>query len=787
MSSVFPDQTYKDVGWYSLLQHLAARCLSASGQKYARSIRPFSQPNDASLRSQEITQMKSVHDQGQILPLGFPDVAHVLQGILLGNEVDTKEIYVLAGVIRQKQRICHILTEKSLDLLLAHVKPLPNQEKLAAEIEQVLDENGQIRENASSVLQKTNRRIQQLHTEAAKQAQHLLSRADLEHVWQEKFVTQREGRYVLPVRAEAKLAIRGLVQDRSASGATVFVEPDALLDANNQLKLALLEKQAEEQRLLRELINHIASAAQALLQALEVMAVLDAIQACARLAADLHAQPVQTTPLAMGIQLHNARHPLLQLQGIAVIPTNVSLLISHALVISGPNAGGKTVVLKLVGLLACMIRAGLHLPVQEGSCIPWFESIFTDIGDDQSIERNVSTFSAHIQKIVLFLTHSNESTLLLVDEIATGTDPDQGAALAQALLEDFLQQGTTILATTHYPSLKWVAAQNNCFVNASVGFDFDELRPTYHLHMHVPGASETLPVAQKGGIPKQTIERTQQLISSQQVELDRMLQIVQQKQEDVTLLEQRVLQERKLLHDKEQQVDSLSQQLHAERQRIRQRIYDESITALQQTRKQIEELRESVKRQATQPTKVDASSLRKQLDHLSHTIRSTPTNHPMPYMPVQTLQAGDAVVVPHLAKTGILLHPPNLTGHVVVQLGAMKTQVLATQVQRTTPVPAKKSKSSILSVTSEVPVVRTVTNSLDVRGQRAEEAIARAEKFIDQALLQNQTIVFLIHGHGTGALRQALRSHFAAHASINKMTAADPDQGGEGVTVLFLQ
>jgi DNA mismatch repair protein MutS2 len=839
-------KTCADLGWSQLVEHIVSRCHTTRGQELARVLGPLPTLDAARLRQEEIREARALQDAGEPMPFGgICDVLPALQrshkgGVLLPTELTDIAATLRAGVRLRR----HLIARKQqVPRLYGHAEHLHELPEVSGPIADAFDENSTLRDSASPALGPLRQRMNNLLTELQQRTDSLLQESHIAPHLQDRFVTQREDRYVVPVRADARTKIRGIVHGTSASGATVFVEPEEIIELNNRLKLAQLEVAEEERRILTELSERVQHAAPLIDGNLQGLAQLDLVEGAARLATDLRATAVELVPadalLASaagepaaardavsdgsgddgeragaggrlpGVDLRNARHPLMVLSGVDVVANDVVLPAFGSLVISGPNAGGKTVALKLTGLCALMARAGLHLPVQEGSSLPWFDRVLTDVGDDQSIEKNLSTFSAHVLNLCRFLAAAGPSTLILLDEIAVGTDPEQGAALAQAVLEALCQAQATVLVTTHYDRLKALAANDPRFCNASVGFDLKQLRPTYRLHLGIPGASSAVVVAERLGLPLPIVRRTSSLLSEGQTGVDRLMQALQSEREATHRLKTEAEAQRKEAKVARERADEALAEARAELLRARRKAHDEALSALQSARRELLDLKAALRAQADRARSSDSAAevqreqqqLQQRIGQLAHEVaaaapmREGPRGRaPRP----DELVLGARVYVPRLGGVGTIASDVT-RDKVVVQVGALRlhaevSELLVTE-EGARSRPSSRSPSTggagsggaTVSLATAPVLPRTPDATLDLRGERMPIAIARAEKFVDDALREQRSAVFILHGHGTGILRQSVRGHFASFPGVRRVRPADPEDGGDGVTVLELE
>ncbi|MCS6912816.1 MAG: endonuclease MutS2 [Myxococcales bacterium] len=794
MSVVISDKTRADLGWDVLLGHLADRCHTLRGKALAQQLSLLPTAEDAHARQAEIAEARGLADRGEGLPLGgVSDVSPSLERACKGGVLSPQELCDIGRTLEAGARLRrHLLCRgECVPRLMGRALLLTELRELATAIADALDESAELRDTASPALRALRQKVQALGAELSRRAESLLSEGHIEPHLQDRFVTQREGRYVLPVRADARTRVRGIVHGVSASGATVFVEPEEIIDLNNRLRLAQLEMADEERRILAELSRSVSEAAPRIRQNLEILTTLDLIAAAAQLSSDLRAVPVTLLPTGTGsIDLRNIRHPLLHLAGVQVVPSDLVCPAGGALVITGPNAGGKTVALKAVGLCVLMARAGLHCPVQEGSSLPLFEEVLTDIGDDQSLERSLSTFSAHVLNVRAFLERAGPGTLVLLDEVLSGTDPEQGAALAQAVLERLVALSATVVVTTHHDRLKALAATQPRFHNASVGYDMERLEPTYRLHLGVPGSSGALRVARRLGLPEEVVARAEALLGARQSDLEALLQLLSQERELLTAERQAAAEARRSAQVREQEAAQLLQEARAELRRARRAAHDEAVVALRRARQELEEAQRAVRLAREQPGRVEAlQEARQQIDRLA---REVATRAPEPDAPAgraataQDLVPGAEVLVPRMGARGTVLTEP-VRGKVVVQVGALRLSVEAAELRIPEgTVRPRGTASPTPAPAPRPPYVRTAETTLDLRGERVEAALALAEKFLDDALRQGLPAIYLLHGHGTGALRAALREHFRNHPAVAALRPASQSEGGDGVTILEL-
>jgi DNA mismatch repair protein MutS2 len=789
-----PDKTRADLGWSALLEELAGRARTRRGGMLARALEPMAL-DDARARHEEVAEARALRDVGEALPIdGVRDLDEALPraekgGILEGNLLRDVGSTAAAGA-----RVKHHLSAKS-PRLFGRAILIDELDELSEPIERSFDEgtvDGKVRlsDRASPALGALRRRASVVRDELERKVGSLLDSGHISDHLQDKFFTQREDRYVIPIRIDARARVRGIVHGTSQSGQTVFVEPEEIVELNNRLKLAELEVAEEERRILAELSALVAEALPRLKANLEILALLDLIDAAAKLSSDLRAVPPELVEEGP-VDLRRARHPLMILSSRECVPNDIVLGWGKTMVVSGPNAGGKTVALKTAGLSSLMALSGLHIAAQEGSRVPKLTAVLTDVGDDQSLERNLSTFSAHVLHLRDFLSAAEPGVLVLLDEVAVGTDPEQGAALAQAVLEGLAERGATTIVTTHYDRLKALAPRDPRFVNASVGFDVDKLQPTFQLHLGVPGASGAVVVARRLGLPERICARATSLAGESTTGLERLLL-------DVEAERRRIEDERKKTESERAEAERA--RVEAERRaeeakhklaQARRGAHDEAVETLRAARAELDRTRSVLRRSGGKITSAEISDVKKEIDAAASKLReAAPAPPPPPGRPATAadVKAGVEVFVAKLGGKGEVI---SVKGNkIMVQAGILKATVALEDVRildEKTPKSLRQQRghNAFDDLAPELKQERGFA-TIDVRGERVDAALGMAEKFLDDALRAGKEAVLVIHGHGTGKLRDALRDQLKGFPGVAGVRAGEPKEGGDGVTVILL-
>ena len=801
-------KTLADLGWPTLVDHWAKRCATKRGEASVRGDVMFAEVAAARERTTEVTEARGLYARGEPMPLGgILDIAAPIERVRKAAALEAAELVAVAGTGRALARLrTHLRAHAAVaPKLAARAEQLADLGHVFHPILEAFDADGKLVDHASDALGPLRKALASIKTTLEKRANEMLTDERFAPYLQDAYYTQREDRYVLPIRTDGKGFVRGIVHGTSQSHQTLFIEPEEMVDLNNRRKLAEAEVIDEERRILIKFSGWVAEEADGFAQSLAAAEVLDVIAAAALLAEDtVSAEPILDD--APRIALLHARHPLMLLADKRVVANDVTVAAGQTLLVSGPNAGGKTVALKTVGLAALMARAGLHLPAESGSAIGWFSSVVTDIGDAQNLEQDLSTFSGHMVNLRELLAAAAPGMLVLIDEIAVGTDPDQGAALAQATLEALAGKGITGIVTTHYERLKALAAADARFANASVGFDLERLEPTFKLHLGAPGSSGALQVARRMGIAADVVERARVLLGAEGVRVEELLANVADQR-------RRIEEERAVLLQELEAVESDRAAMRVHRDRTQARFekqtraaHGEALSALRAARREIEEIRKQVREKAAEAT---ADTVREATRALGAPGAAVAQHEPRRKLPPGTpaspeqLVAGAPVIVPKLGRCEVVAPPHD--GKVEVRLGAMRALVPVADVLLDSHRNARRAREERERIEADekpqgpsvvlvdgMPAggratARTIDSTIDVRGQRADEAVANVDRFLDESLMASRDVAFIVHGHGTGALRTAIRTHLTTHKGIQTFRAGEPNEGGDGITVAFLK
>ena len=785
--------------WPLLLDRIAGRCTSPAASAYVRALLPADTLEEARQRLRRMHDALELFNAGHPLPVReFPELGELFERVRADGVASGPELWALVGVLSLARDLRgYAKTHEGVaPNLAAAISSDPQLDRLRERLSICIDEGGAVADRASPELSRARSKVKDAQNELKRRLGQLLGRfADL---LQGQYYTEREGRFVLPVRSDAHLRVDGIVHGSSASGSTLFVEPRELTEVGNRLRLAEAEAAREEARVLVALSSELKAMHDACEAAFFACVAADLCSACTRWA-DETKSVVLALPEEAKLELREARHPLLLLTGLSVVPNDIVLHARQALIISGPNAGGKTVALKTAGLVALMVRSGLPVPARADSVVGWFDRVLCDIGDEQSIVHSLSTFSAHIVNLCSILECASPSCLVLLDEIAAGTDPEEGAALAAAVLEALTRRGAAVGVTTHYERLKELATQSPHFANASVGFDFEQMAPTFRLHLGVPGPSSALAVALRHGLPEAVIARAKALLPTQALDRETALRELSRERSELEAVRHAAELDR-------QEASELRETLEAERHAFREqaaREVDRDVrdlrVAVRSARKELDDMRARIR-----STAGDSGVLRELERGVSQVAArvalggefeahgtSGPRSEALELSP-STLRVGQTVRHRALGTTGQIIELC-ARDRVRLMIGAMKLLVPISElsgVANRDPPKADGSKAKRKTATMPKPILlaqRTEATTLDLRGERFEEAMNRVDAFIDRLFGINETAGFVLHGHGTGALKSGVRDHLRASTYVEHSRPAEPDEGGDAFTVFWLR
>jgi DNA mismatch repair protein MutS2 len=802
-------KTLQTLEYPKILERLAGYCAFNASQEKARALRPTTDIYEARRRqgvTAEAFKLLSVRPDTTIG--GARDVREYAEAAARHVVLEPHQILDIKYTIIAARNLRRVF-EKQMDEF-PHISEialrLPPPLGLVDAISRTLSDRGEVLDSASDKLANTRRELRIQHDRLLSRMQGMLTNPDIAPYLQDNLITQRDGRYVLPLRADFKGKVKAVIHDSSSSGATLFVEPLAVVEQNNKYRELLLDERDEVRRVLAELCKHIGEYAHILTEMVEAIADLDLAFACAKYAEDIKAFEPLILPFkaetdggseglvqseveghlhpGVTIQLREARHPLLDPE--TVIPVDVELdPQTYALIITGPNTGGKTVTLKTVGLLALMAQSGLHIPTHSGSRISIFENIFADIGDEQSIEQSLSTFSGHITNIIRILKDADRQSLVILDELGAGTDPQEGAALARALMDHLLKRGITTLVTTHHPELKAYAHATPGVVNASVEFDLETLQPTYHLTIGLPGRSNAVAIAERLGLPDEIISNARSEINPTDLRAEDLLDEIH-RQRDLARAGRNAAD--RAYEESEKTRAKLAARLENvedERRELLEEARAEAEEKVDAIRKELKKLRREMK-QHRQPLDV-LKDVEKKVDELEEQVEAPVERREIDVQTIEgPIRLGAKVRLRTLGNEGIVTALSE--DEAEVQIGVLRVRARLSELELKGGIPQDAVNQETGNHQAAVPTHHASPGvELDLRGNRAEDALDNLQNYLEQAYLAKLPWVRIIHGKGTGKLRQVVREALSQHLHVSSFEAGKRTEGGDGVTVANLR
>ena len=778
-----------------IIKMTADRAATNIGQEIVNNLKPVNNADYIQERLAEVTAMKSMIAEFSTPPFGGvrdirDDLKKAAKGSVLSTDAISRVRSTLRGVSELQRYLESIkadldprIVEREYQLIYDLCSDLQNRPGLAREIDRCINEYGELADDASAKLKSLRSKMDSIENSIRDKLDSIIKSNHYQDMLQENIVTRRENRYVVPVKQEQRNNFDGIVHGQSASGLTLFMEPMAVVRLNNELREVRAKESAEIQRILQMLSSKIAQDEKIIKRDLMIITRLDSIAAAAKFSLDFECNAPEINEKGL-IELNQARHPLLKED-----PVPIDLKLGDditTLVITGPNTGGKTVALKTVGLLTLMTQTGLHIPAAANSTVAVFKKIFADIGDEQSIEQSLSTFSSHMHRIREFLAESDDSTLVLMDELGVGTDPEEGAALGISILEKLQQKNAVTIATTHYSQLKSYAYTTDEVENASVEFDIETLKPTYKLIMGVPGGSNAFEIALRLGIPQEIIDRARTLLSDESIKVEDIINELNQERNRYQKLREEMEElrdhEKKLKEKYEKMIEEQQQKHEKEMKAAR----EEAEAIVEETKKETKRIISNLKsKDFTQRSEVDRAqtSANQNLKELSEILEAE-NEKEKEKIDADEFKEGDQVRVRSIGRKGEITSIDRDKKEAQIQAGIMQvTASLADLVK--VDIPDDNEEKQLKNY--RVKKAQHVSPKLDLRGERYEEAQYKVDKYLDDAFLAGLNEVEIVHGKGTGALRNAVEEVLEKNSHVQDYRLGRQKEGGMGVTIVKIQ
>ncbi|MCX7694972.1 MAG: endonuclease MutS2 [Caloramator sp.] len=784
------EKTLRILEYNKIIDMLEKRATTEIAKKMIRDLKPSSNVHEVRERLEETKEGFEVVLKWGSLPIGVTyDLQDTLKRAKMGYTLQPIELLRVNSLLKCTRQLKEFMKdgnkEEICPIIYEIVESLVMIKGLESEIETKIISESEISDRASEKLYSIRRAIRDKNAKVKEKLQSMLQ--GYSKYLQDPIITLRGDRYVLPVKAEFKGHVPGLVHDQSASGSTLFIEPMAVVELNNEIKELMLKEKQEVERILYELSVKVADNADMLEHNNLNIGYIDFILAKGRFGLDLDAIVPEINQRGL-INLKRARHPLIDKD--VVVPIDVKLGDTYkALVITGPNTGGKTVTLKTTGLLTLMAMAGLAIPASYGSQVSVFNKVFADIGDEQSIEQSLSTFSSHMTNIVNILKEVDETSLILVDELGAGTDPTEGAALAMSILEYIFEKGAKIVATTHYSELKVFAMEKEGFENASVEFDVETLRPTYRLLIGIPGKSNAFEISKRLGLSNEIIENAKLKISKDAARFEDVIQALQNKTiqlekeyEEIEAIKKESLEIKKQLSERKFKLDN-------QRENIIRKAQEEARRILQQAKFEadsiVKELVELKKNSEAISLKQAEEARRKLKENIEELNKKSVEKKEEEFEALEDVNIGEKVFVTTVSQKGVVLSKPDSKGEVQVQIGIIKMNVPLNKLKRVEQDKKEVKKSGVSNIIKQK--AQNISTEIDLRGQTVDEALYNLDKYLDDAYLAGLNSVRIIHGKGTGALREGIKQALRKHQYVKSMRMGDISEGSSGVTIVELK
>ncbi len=788
------EKSLRVLEYHKIIDKLTSEATSQLGKELCQQLTPSNDVDTIEFGIKETSEAVELLIKFSAPPFGpILDLKNHVKIAEIGSFMSPTQLLQVSDTLRTGRNIKNYLLKSIGDStafpmlkgFAEQITPLKNVED---PINTAIIGENQISDNASPTLRKIRREMENKHQSVKSKLEHLVRDQETKKFLQDSLVTIRQDRFVVPVKSEYKGMIKGLVHDQSSSGSTLYIEPFAVVELNNELRELKLKEQAEIEKILTELTAMVGDYTGGIRVNQEILQTLDFIFAKGKLALNMKAVEPEINKEGK-VRLKNGRHPLLDAR--SVVPSNFWIG-EHfkTLLITGPNTGGKTVTLKTVGLLTLMMQSGLHVPADYGTKMAIFDGIYADIGDEQSIEQSLSTFSSHMTNIVEIMNNASKNSLVLFDELGAGTDPTEGAALAKAILDKLYRWQVTTIATTHYSELKEYALITEGVENASVEFNVETLSPTYRLLIGVPGKSNAFEISRKLGLSGEIIDEAKKMIATEDIVFEEILANIEKSRKEAD--DDRDLAIRLRL-DAEQLKKKLSERedrLNAQKEKILDQAKEDARKVLKEAKEQADEIAKELRQIGNEMKKGDSKrveeirrKVKSDLDGLN-ALQTDEEDYVYSDIP-KSLKLGDSVKVVSLNQVGSVTTVPDKNGDLTVQVGIMSLSINISQLKLAESYAEKKpSKQSNRSTGMRM---TSVKSEVDLRGLNVEEAIVVLDKYLDEAYLSHHETVRIIHGVGTGALKAGLQQFFRSHNHIKTYRQGAYGEGGLGVTVVELK
>jgi DNA mismatch repair protein MutS2 len=775
------DRVLRVLDYQKITEQLTNQAATSIGKDYASNMKPSSEIEEVNRMQDETDEAAQIIRLNQSIPLGgITDIRMSIKRSEIGSILTTEECLNVANTIYGGRNVKNFIgnIEEDLPILKEMVDEIISLGELEREIKNCIDDHGHVMDSASQTLRGIRSSIRSYESKVREKLEGY-TRSNSKML-SDSIVTIRNDRYVIPVKQEYRATIGGIVHDQSSSGQTLFMEPRAVVELNNHLQAAYMKEKQEINRILKELSGLIAEQSGNLHQNVSILGEIDFIHARALLGSQMKAAKPKINDQGI-IKMRQARHPLISTK--EVVPNDIEIGESYSsIVITGPNTGGKTVTLKMVGLCTLMAQSGLQIPALDGCELAVFHEVFADIGDEQSIEQNLSTFSSHMTNIVDIIKDVDYRSLVLFDELGSGTDPGEGAALAMAILDEVISRNARVIATTHYPELKAYGYNRENVINASVEFDVETLQPTYRLLIGIPGRSNAFEISSRLGLDSQIIERAKGLVGIDSKNVENMIASLEKSQlsaeKDYEKAHEVLLESEKI----RSQLEKEYKEFQMKREQLYKKAEEKADKALLKAREEAQIIVDEIKNMKSNVELKEHEWIeaKKMLEEAKPNLsRKNATTQEVSSKDTNELQPGDEIKLLTINQKGEVLEKVS-DNEYLVQVGIMKVKMKRKDLQLLGK-PKQNYEKPVTTIKGSNYHVKT---DLDLRGERYEDALLKLEKYIDDSLLAGYPRVSIIHGKGTGALRKGVQDFVKKHPNIASSRPGANGEGGSGVTVI---
>ncbi len=792
------DRTLKILEFDKILKKLSSLCASGLGRELAGEVKPLADLSQVQRRLQETSDATGFILRRGSPPLGgFHDIRDSLKRVELGSVLNPGELLRISDTLRAARNLKNYAASEDREgseeanYISGLISSVQVNKRIEDKISMAIVNEEEIADSASTTLSNLRRQIKEQQNSIKDKLSSIIRSSKYQKIMQDTIVTMRGDRYVVPVKAEYKSELPGLVHDSSASGATIFIEPMSVVEANNSIKQLKVKEQLEIERILAELTADVSEILEHLKTNMSVFAALDFAFAKAKLSLDLNCQcPKMNNEKRVNIK--KGRHPLLDSK--TVVPINLWIGDGFkTLVITGPNTGGKTVTLKTLGIFALMAQSGLHVPASEGTELCIFRKIFADIGDEQSIEQSLSTFSSHMTNIVRIIAGADEHSLVLFDELGAGTDPTEGAALAMSILERLHNTGALTVATTHYSELKVYALTTEGVENASCEFDVETLRPTYNLLIGVPGKSNAFAISRRLGLSEDILERAAEFLSQEEIKFEDVLMTIEKNRSEAEKEKLAAERYRREIEETKLELEAQRNKLKEQKERYLREAREDARRLLLEAKNDIEGMLDEMKRAAKLADEAArnsaAEAVRRKLKNKINSIEGDISESLFPkksyIKPPDNLKPGDSVLIVNLNQKGTVISPPGRDGEALIQAGIMKINVHVSNLKLIDEQVKEMQKGGSAKI--GVSKAMNISSQIDIRGTNVDEAVLIIEKYLDDAALAGLHEVTIIHGKGTGTLRSGVHNCLKTNKHVKSYRLGAYGEGESGVTVVDIK